>query len=140
MFEPTYGVLPEVFDADWKPEMRTSAPLWEAGHHSWWVLLLDWYSRLRFATRLPLVDRLFESAFIRGCVAQWGVADFGGTLRAPDRATCRSWPQTEFLKGGVAFGLRRGGLEASDDSLNFPLHSLNIPFSAYCALSYPLLA
>lgn len=97
------GRVLEYFDPDWQP-LAADQQAVEPGHMAEWIYLIDRYEVLTGQDSGLDLAHLFQAVINR--------RDAAGLL--PDQAdplsgSRRMWPQTEFLKAGVA--LRRRGLE-----------------------------
>lgn len=103
MFDATWGVLREFYDADWNPAAGERGALVEPGHHEEWVWLLHRYARLSGTPVSETARSLHDFVRAHGRSADspllYDEVRPDGTVRATGR---RSWPQTEALKAELA--------------------------------------
>jgi mannose-6-phosphate isomerase len=108
-FEPQRGVLPEHFDAGWRP-LRDIVV--EPGHQYEWAWLLGEWARAGGDGLWDAQERMVAFAERHGVAAHgaaWDELNEDGTVRA---RSSRLWPNTERIKAGVALYERTGRAEA----------------------------
>ncbi|HEY4344151.1 MAG TPA: AGE family epimerase/isomerase [Parvibaculum sp.] len=96
LFQTDRGIIPEFFDAAWRPLPDTHV---EPGHHFEWVWLLAEYRRIVGTDMSHIARRLFEFADSNGVSSTTGLiydaVNADGSPRSRDH---RSWCQAEALK------------------------------------------
>jgi mannose/cellobiose epimerase-like protein (N-acyl-D-glucosamine 2-epimerase family) len=110
LIDSVTGVLPESFDAAWRPVEEGGVVRVEPGHQYEWVWLLHRYGELASQPRaFALAETLFAFAHRHGHDAATGLifdaVDHEGRPIARD---LRVWPNTEALKAQVAMQERYG--------------------------------
>ncbi|MGB3811117.1 MAG: AGE family epimerase/isomerase [Parvibaculum sp.] len=111
IFQHDKGILPEFFDAAWRPLPETIV---EPGHHFEWVWLLAEYRRLTGEDVSEIARRLFDFAERRGVSRETGlVYDAVHADGSPHMRDHRSWCQAEALKAHIAIGEHGGNVDAT---------------------------
>lgn len=107
------GGLREFFDGDWQPYPGDAGRIMEPGHQFEWAwLLVRWGKRRNEPDAIAKARRLFAIAIDHGLSADGSVAimqlndDF-----SPRDRVARLWPQTEWIKAGIALASVSGGDE-----------------------------
>lgn len=115
LFDAATGILPEHFDAQWRPAADGRV---EPGHHYEWVWLLHRYALLASQPRAyDMADRLFAFAQRHGHDHATGlVLDAVDAKGRPVETDLRIWPNTELLKAQIALQERHGPAPGFDDA------------------------
>jgi mannose-6-phosphate isomerase len=111
LFDSGRGVLPELFDADWRALADSAV---EPGHHYEWAWLLGEWANAGGDALASAQDQLVAFAETRGIAphgAPWDELTPDGVVRAP---TSRLWPNTERIKAGVCLHARTGDAGSRD--------------------------
>jgi len=118
-FDADKGILREFFNQDWTMQNNGGGPL-EPGHMFEWVWLLRNYQDMTGVDVDQYADVLYAKAKEYGYSEKLGLirdtVDLGNRhhLNRQEPATYRTWPQTEFIKAGIAQA-RRGRLDLLPD-------------------------
>ena len=102
-FHESSGSLLEFFTEDWTPKTWdkgiNGGPI-EPGHMMEWCWLLYCYAERADKDLSSIADRLYDGAIKTGETGPLGLlCDEHGTSKAE---SCRTWPQTEYIKASVA--------------------------------------
>ncbi|MBL4852648.1 MAG: AGE family epimerase/isomerase [Robiginitomaculum sp.] len=113
-FDESKGVVREFFDQNWKAQNNDGGPI-EPGHMFEWVWLLRNYQAMSGVDVDQYADVLYAKA------KEYGYSETTGLIRDKvdlrnrhQPPTYRTWPQTEFIKAGIAQA-RMGRLDALPD-------------------------
>jgi len=118
LIDPTTGVLPESFDADWRPVEDGGVVRVEPGHQYEWVWLLHRYGKLASQPRaFAMAKKLFAFAQRHGHDEATGlIYDAVDQTGRPIARDFRIWPNTEALKAQVAMHEQYGEGPGFDQS------------------------
>jgi len=110
-FDERRGILLEFFNQDWAVANDDGGPI-EPGHMFEWVWLLRQYEALSGVDVGQYADVLYAKALEYGYCENTGLIRDCVDLNAQQKpASFRTWPQTEFIKAGIAQA-RAGQLNA----------------------------